>query len=978
MAAHGTIVRERLIAPCVRARVVVLEAPSGYGKSVFADQLVERWEVAALRVDLRAPTGLSEFVDLLRRAARRAGLASLATAMIGEQPADALDDLLEWCNSAPPVVIVVDDAQFLDDAATGAMTDLVNGLPATCRAIIGRRPTPTALALRHAVVLSIADLQMSPHEVALILAPTSAAGSDAAMASLIDDLLDVTSGWPAAIAVSAARLRDDPTWSPSQRSAGLRLLAGLLGEVVRATPSVTTLALLPMIDAETAALVAGPDAIDALRTCGLPYRVDGPWLIIPDSIRDGLRSLTPSTHVDLTTAVRVAERYAALGELATAVTFLREQQHAGAAAPLLARQHWSDLEVLGLSQVEQALADTSTGTESEAETAAALLVRGIWAAEANQPGVRNALLDQLTALADVSPATQRSRDAEQARSLARAMRPQEAAQLATAVFESAGPTEVITKGRALLASGQAFALFGTGDGHETAREHLERAADLFATAGEHRWRAEALARLGYSVLFHQGRPHAAAQALETALSLLPTGDRTRATWLSSYADVLDTVGREMEAIGATVESVEIGERLQDRAVIGLGVWTRGWIAGRRGDLDGLRNALRTVESLRPGWLNAHQGIEFYGSFCDFFVSLGDVDNARRCERRARELHDTFPYPEAIAMMTARIESVIGDPAVAIEMFDRLDSSIGAQPSTRWVRRLEAAVACRRLGDSVRSQALLDDALAITREMGVEDLPRRFEGRLLDMLDVNADGDAVSATRPDDERFTVTMLGGFAVRRGNADVTPAAGHPSTLVKLLVLRRHLTVDSVIDQLWPDADVDTGRARLRNTMNRLRSRTGAIVERRDDSIVLAEGVVSDVETFESAAADALAAPDVQQIGLARQAIALHAGPLLPGDVFDDWAAGPRERLMRRYIALLDLVAAAAEQDGALDEAARLLDLGIAADPLDEQRYVRLGHLLQRQGRRGAARQVAERGIAMLDELDVHPSAELTALRR
>jgi DNA-binding SARP family transcriptional activator len=312
------------------------------------------------------------------------------------------------------------------------------------------------------------------------------------------------------------------------------------------------------------------------------------------------------------------------------------------------------------------------------------------------------------------------------------------------------------------------------------------------------------------------------------------------------------------------------------------------------------------------------------------------------------------------------------------MFDRLDESIGAQPSTRWVRRLEAAVACRRLGDEARSRTLLDDAMAITHAMGVDDLPRRFEGRLLELLDTGSDAAASAPTSSGEDRYAVTMLGGFAVRLGNRDLTPAAGHPSTLVKLLVLRRHLTVDAVIDMLWPDADVDTGRARLRNTMNRLRTRSGSLIERRDDSIVLADGVISDLDTFDAAAAEALSAPDAQRVGLARQAIALHAGPLLPGDMYDDWAAGPRERVMRRYLALLDLVATAAEDEGALDEAARLLDLGIAADSLDEQRYVRLGQLLHRQGRRGAARQIAERGIAVLAELGVDPSDELAALRR
>jgi DNA-binding SARP family transcriptional activator len=814
---------------------------------------------------------------------------------------------------------------------------------------------------------------MAANEVDSVLTAQSVDGSGSGRASLIDDLLDVTSGWPAAVAVAAARLRDDPTWSPSQRSAGVRLLAGLLGGLVEATPSVPALALLPLIDAETAALVSGPDALTALRVSGLPHRINGPWLIIPDSIRDGLRSLVgPAATVDRSAAVRVAGRYAALGELATAVTFLREVGQADAAVHLLAQQHWTDLEALGLSQVEQVLA---TADDTDPITAA-LLLRGIWATEANQPSLRTTFLDRLTLLDDLPPPMQRAVDAERARSLARAMRPAEAAELAAHVVATADRTEMITHARALLASGQAYAVHGTGDGHETARDHLEQSAALFASVNENRWRAEALARLGYSVLFHQCRLHAAAAAMETALSLLPSGDRTRAHWLSSYADVLDTVGREMEAVSATVEAVEIGERLQDSAITGLGVWTRGWIAGRRGDLDTLRGALREVESLRPGWLNGYQGIEFYGSFCDFFVSLGDTESARACERKARALHETYPYAEAIDMMSARIESIIGDPAVAIAMFDRLDDSIGAQPSTRWVRRLEAAVACRRLGDHARSQALIADAFAITHEMGVADLPYRFEGRLLEMLDIGAGEAGTAAEAGPTDRYTVTMLGGFAVRRGNTDVTPPAGHPSTLVKLLVLRKHLTVDAVIDQLWPEADVDTGRARLRNTMNRLRTRSGAIVERRDDSIVLADGVVSDVDTFERAAAEALAAPDAQRIGSARQAIALHAGQLLPGDMFDDWAAGPRERLMRRYLALLDLVAAAAEADGALDEAARLLDMAIAADPLDEQRYVHLGRLLRRQGRRSAARQVAERGVAMLAELGVEASSDLVEL--
>jgi DNA-binding SARP family transcriptional activator len=222
-----------------------------------------------------------------------------------------------------------------------------------------------------------------------------------------------------------------------------------------------------------------------------------------------------------------------------------------------------------------------------------------------------------------------------------------------------------------------------------------------------------------------------------------------------------------------------------------------------------------------------------------------------------------------------------------------------------------------------------------------------------------------------------MLGTFAVRSGQRDLTPASGHPSTLLKLLALRGTMTVDAAIDALWPDADIDTGRARLRNTMNRLRGKAGACIERRGESLELAEGVRCDIDAFERAAAEALAGDPSMRIGLARQAISLYTGELLPGDAFEDWAAAPRERMLRRYVALIDLVANAAGQEGNYDEAARLLDLGVTADPLDERRYVRLGQVLLTQGRVAAARQVAERGVAVLDELGLPPGPELSRLR-
>jgi DNA-binding SARP family transcriptional activator len=385
-----------------------------------------------------------------------------------------------------------------------------------------------------------------------------------------------------------------------------------------------------------------------------------------------------------------------------------------------------------------------------------------------------------------------------------------------------------------------------------------------------------------------------------------------------------------------------------------------------------------VEALQPGWLSSHSGVEFYGSVADYLVALGDVEGTRYCERRALDLHRRVGYQEAIDMMTARIEACIGDPTRAIELLDAVEVGSCAQPNTRWVRQLERALALSRLGDAEAARVALDEAMAATRAMGVADLPIRFEAALLERIAATGDDDRVHLGAPDlvDDRVVIEVLGGFVVRRGSHDATPPDGHPSTLVKLVALQRTITVDALIDTLWPDADAATGRARLRNTMNRLRSRSGDVVERVGQTLVLGAHVVTDLDRFEAAAARAFAAPEMQRVGLARQAVSGYNGQLLPGDLYEDWAAAPRERLTRRFVALVDLIAAGAEAEGGLDDAARWLDIGIDADPLDEHRYARLAAVLAAQGRGAAARQVAERAECVFSEMGIDVGPTLRSL--
>jgi DNA-binding SARP family transcriptional activator len=258
---------------------------------------------------------------------------------------------------------------------------------------------------------------------------------------------------------------------------------------------------------------------------------------------------------------------------------------------------------------------------------------------------------------------------------------------------------------------------------------------------------------------------------------------------------------------------------------------------------------------------------------------------------------------------------------------------------------------------------------------------RLEPELLAIAKAGAGGAAAGGTATpaaEPAAARISLLGGFAVQRGARDVTPASGRPSTLVKVLALRGTLTVDEALDLLWPtDEGEGADRARIRNLLHRVRSTSGDLIERAgDEALRLASDVVVDARRFEEAAALAMSAPRGERAALARRALAWATGELLPGDRYEDWADIPRERVRRRHLALLDLVADDAMQHGDYDEAARVLDEAIAVDPLEELRYVRLARALLAQGRSRAALSVAQRGLTAANELGVSPSADLREL--
>ena len=312
---------------------------------------------------------------------------------------------------------------------------------------------------------------------------------------------------------------------------------------------------------------------------------------------------------------------------------------------------------------------------------------------------------------------------------------------------------------------------------------------------------------------------------------------------------------------------------------------------------------------------------------------------------------------------------------------RFASSPQQAPRDDWRTLLFRALAASRRGDPAAA-GLAAQAYEAASELGRPDLPALHEpdvaARAVELA-LEAGSRAAAAVAVEGEpSHLITVLGGFGVTADGRALEPPAGRPSTLIKALALAgAPLAIDQAIELLWPAVEGSTGRRRLRNLLNRVRASCGDLVRREGEALVLAEGTEVDASLFEQAAIAVAGAEDGARPGLARSALAHYSGDLLPADRYEPWATAPRERLRRRQLELLDLLADDAVDRGEVDEAIRLLDRAQEAEPLDEDRYLRAAELLLFQGRRGSALALVDRASAVRTELGLGPSQRLERLR-
>jgi DNA-binding SARP family transcriptional activator/ATP/maltotriose-dependent transcriptional regulator MalT len=958
------VARPRLTEVIASSGVALVDAPGGYGKTALAQEVAERLGVPRVSAVLRTRTvEPAALVGELRRSLLGSGSSDLAGAL-GENstpPDEAIDGLVGGlAERTEGIVLVVDEAHRLGGDANQLVGDLAARMPDGHHLLVLGRGLDVD-APDGAVRLDAAALRFTDEEVAAVLGPDTAP-------AVVARVVRATEGWPAAVAV-AARLADEADGVPArleQPGAALtELIDDLLAECEpTAVAAFGVLSHLPLLSPEVASCV-GSRAWDDAVAAGLPLvAAERGWWDLPDPVREVLGARAP-LRPDV--ARRVAAVYADRGELAVACTFLAEVDDHGGVGELVATRHWRELEQLDLAELQGLLRAVPVQPScARAYLAAARLAEAVGAF-----GQRAELLDTAHTAADGDGPLVREIQAEQAIDCAINGEVDAAEDAAADVQRAASPRELAARGRALVAVGRSLAFRREAGSLVGAEAPLVEAASLFARIHEPEWRAGALLVLGYGVHYATGALDRAVDRLTEGLRALAFADRRRAAFATYLAQVLGAAGRLDEAEATLSEATEIGHVLGDHRVRAYAAWTGALLAAQRGDRGRTIELVLEVERHPGDWFVHPTGAEFLADAATALGRVGDDDACAAYLQRAEERAAALGHPEIAEPARALFEARVGDPARAEELLAALPASPQVPPREHWRLLLFRALAAGRRDDPAAA-GLADRAFAAAAIMGYPDLPFLIEHEVAEAVATT------TAERPGPRR-EIRLLGGFSVTADGATLDVAPGRSSDLVKMLALTdAPLPTDEVIETLWPEVDPATGRSRLRNLLNRLRGMVGGLVVRDGETLALAPGVAVDARDFDAEARSALAATGADRLGVARSALARYSGELLPADRYADWTAAPRERLRRRYLEVLDVLAADAEERGDLDEAIRRLGEAIESEPLDEPRYVRAATLCLAQGRRGSAGAFVERATAVLDDLGLPRSAELEAVAR
>ncbi|MCC5946964.1 MAG: hypothetical protein JJT89_00795 [Nitriliruptoraceae bacterium] len=604
--------RERLLAGLDTVPVVVIEAPSGFGKSTLAVEL--RSSLGPTRVAQVTVHGDGggdrRVLHPLRRALIGLGedAAAAALAEPGDGAAEALQAALEVLDGTAPLLLVVDDAHLLgDDGAL--LVQVVEHRPTPLRLVIAARRLPSGAArLRtrpDVRLLGPEQLRFDVDDVTRLI--EDGFGLEATTLDA-DRLLAATEGWPAAltfVVAQAARRLEGPDAVASTNGAapGTRATSAaparrlpvdaasrFSDQVASALPAelrllAANLAHLPWMDEELANVVqrtmgratqapsaASPgDAeplVDGLLRAGLPITTDTQGRShFPGAIADVLRRVAPM-RVEVARAIAGCHLDRDRPEEAIAILrsagALEDLGRLFSALPTGARAHLTADEIIAAIDVlPRRVVDRYPRVLLE-------LARAY--SRAGEPDDHAAVLGRLRTLLDAEertaaadgrapsdPVLRRALEVEQLAMDVYSQPRDEVAARIDAALRAADDAESGTVARALVVRGMLHAWQGD---RGVARRSLRRAAQLFRACGEPHEASRALVQLGFNVDLH-GDLARAEETFAAAVSLAEQDGRARATALTYLGEVKVWLGRPQEGSADLEQALELARAVRD-------------------------------------------------------------------------------------------------------------------------------------------------------------------------------------------------------------------------------------------------------------------------------------------------------------------------------------------------------------------------------------------------------------------------------
>ncbi len=989
------ISRPRLSERCLSERVVVVEAGGGYGKSVLGVELVEAWRAVGIEV-VFLTEGITPplFAARLRTAVAQAGFSEAAAAMAAAHDPQATVDIALASLSGEHCAFVIDDAHYADRGAAHLIEHLAAGIGGDQRLVVLARRLPDgAERLRRAehLQLSAADLRLEPEETLRLCRSGFGLGVGSDEARAVDE---ATGGWTAAAVLAVARAKrtgeglhavaDVAAQRGRDSSAVAAILEAALSTLEPAEREwLAQVGRLPFLDRSVLdAAVGAAGYFDRCLDAGVPFtKGSGPWWELPGPVRDHLTSLAPADALILG---RAAAEYARRGELRSALRLLLSCGYDMVGAELLAGASPAALDGLDVLEIQSFVRMLSDEAVRAHPVVLLHLARSLNSATLMHQ--RDATIERVEEMATAAGDAElvRAVAGEQAKDLVRDGRFEEAAARAASLLEVTTPSELLTRASALSALGRAVCWRFDPDGRRDelalgeADEHLAEAMEIYERLGMRAASAMLVLYRAMWIDFARGRPGAALDRMNEGLALVADRPRVWALLLSHKSEIELELGRFDETEATLSETMRVAEHYDDEVLRAYTYWNRAIISSHQGDAAATLEFVQLVQRHKSDWWD-YASVDFYASAADSLARVGHDALAWELLGLAKE--DPGDGEPLVAMAEGVLLARSGDPELA-EVRLREAPTHGVDPREFWRISLFRALAAFRHG-SREAGPMAARAFEEASRLGLGHLPLTKERAVTEQLL----GLAIETGQPAALALEVTVLptairvlGTFSLTSGGREVPLPPGQQRQLLKVLAVSGgRLVSDQLIDALWPEADFDAGRNRLRTVLNRLRAEAGDIVAREGEMLALASDLSVDLAEFEADARRALAlgaGEPTLSVARARAAVARYRGDVLPEDPYEEWAIRPRERARRTMLQLLDLCADVAAARGDLDEMRRVVEMTIDLAPYEDERYLRAASALLQQGRRGAALAVVRRARSALAEIGLKPPLHLLRL--